>query len=492
MNRQIRTLGIGLMVLFVALFIQLNVVQVVRADRYDADPGNNRTVVRDFTRPRGSIVTADGAIMAESVPTGDRYHYQRRYPTGELFANVSGYFSFTLGSTQLERTQNATLSGTTSRLELQGLGNLFNDQVNTGDVVTTLRADLQQVAKDALGDRDGSVVLLDPRTGAIKALWSFPSYDPNLIASHDFEAAKAAKTFYDAFPGKPLLANSYQERYLPGSTFKVITATAALESGKYTLDSYFPPVDSYLPPQTTKPIHNYGGSTCGGTFVEVFRRSCNTAFAEMAVNVGAPDMVATAERYGFNFAPPFDLPRPAKSVFGTVADFVNNIPLLAIAGFGQGNTQATPLEMALVASAVANGGEIMTPYVVDKTIDRQGHTLTQTTPSPWRKAMEPQTATTLRDLMVEVVNNGTAKCCMQLAGGIQAAAKTGTAQLNPEGQPPASHAWIIAFAPAAQPPYAVAVMVKATPEVTAGTGGTVAGPIAKTVLDAALALPEGA
>ena len=363
MNRQIRTLGIGLMVLFVALFIQLNVVQVVRADRYDADPGNNRTVVRDFTRPRGSIVTADGAVMAESVPTGDRYRYQRRYPTGELFANVSGYFSFTLGSTQLERTQNATLSGTTSRLELQGLGNLFNDQVNTGDVVTTLRADLQQVAKDALGDRDGSVVLLDPHTGAIKALWSFPSYDPNLIASHDFEAAKAAKTFYDAFPGKPLLANSYQERYLPGSTFKVITATAALESGKYTLDSYFPPVESYLPPQTTKPIHNYGGSTCGGTFVEVFRRSCNTAFAEMAVNVGAPDMVATAERYGFNFAPPFDLPRPAKSVFGTVADFVNNIPLLAIAGFGQGNTQATPLEMALVASAVANGGEIMTPYV---------------------------------------------------------------------------------------------------------------------------------
>ena len=282
MNRQIRTLGIGLMVLFVALFIQLNVVQVVRADRYDADPGNNRTVVRDFTRPRGSIVTADGAVMAESVPTGDRYRYQRRYPTGELFANVSGYFSFTLGSTQLERTQNATLSGTTSRLELQGLGNLFNDEVNTGDVVTTLRADLQQVAKDALGDRDGSVVLLDPRTGAIKALWSFPSYDPNLIASHDFSAAKAAKTFYDAFPGKPLLANSYQERYLPGSTFKVITATAALESGKYTLDSYFPPVDSYLPPQTTKPIHNYGGSTCGGTFVEVFRRSCNTAFAEMA------------------------------------------------------------------------------------------------------------------------------------------------------------------------------------------------------------------
>jgi peptidoglycan glycosyltransferase len=167
-----------------------------------------------------------------------------------------------------------------------------------------------------------------------------PSYDPNLVASHDFSAAKAAKTFYDAFPGKPLLANSYQERYLPGSTFKVITATAALESGKYTLDSYFPPVDSYLPPQTTKPIHNYGGSTCGGTFVEVFRRSCNTAFAEMAVNVGAPDMVATAEPLRLQLRAALR-PAPASEVGSDRPDFVNNIPLLAIAGFGQGNTQAT-------------------------------------------------------------------------------------------------------------------------------------------------------
>ena len=492
MNRQIRSLGAGLMVLFCLLFVQLNLVQVVRADRYDADPGNNRAVVRDFTRPRGSILTADGVVIAESVPSTDRYRYQRVYPTGELFANVSGYFSFTLGSTQLEKTQNDTLSGNTPQLQLEGLRHLFSDQVDTGDVVSTLRADLQQVAKDALGERDGSVVLLDPSTGAVKALWSYPSYDPNLIASHDFEAAKAAKTFYDAAPGKPLLANSYQERYLPGSTFKVVTATAALESGLYTLDSEFPPVDSYLPPQTTDPIENFEGTTCGGTFVEVFRRSCNTAFAEMAVNVGAPDMVATAERMGFNQAPPFDLPRPARSVFGTVADFVGNIPLLAIGGFGQGNTQATPLEMALVASAVANGGELMTPHVVDQTISREGRVLTRTKPTVWRRGMEPDTALTLRGLMIEVVNNGTARCCLQLAGGAQAAAKTGTAQLNPKGQPPASHAWVIAFAPAAQPRYAVAVMVKAAPEVTAGTGGTVAGPIAQQVLNAALALPEGA
>jgi peptidoglycan glycosyltransferase len=489
-NRQIRNLGLGLIVLFTALFVQLNLTQVVRADKYDADPANDRAVVRDFTHPRGSITTADGVTIADSVASNDRYRYQRRYPTGDLFANVSGYFSFTLGSTQLEKTQNDVLSGNTTEQQLQGLQNLFNDKVNTGDVVLTLRNDIQEVAKQALGGRDGSVVVLDPRDGAIKALWSYPSYDPNLIAGHDFSKAKDAKQLYDASPGKPLLANSYQERYLPGSTFKVMTATAALESGTYNLDSEFPPTNSYTPPQTTNPIHNYGGTTCGGDFAEVFRRSCNTAFAEMAVNVGAQDMVATAERYGFNGAPPFDLPRAAASVFGTVADFQDNVPLLAIAGFGQGNTQATPLQMALVASAVANGGNVMTPHVVDRTLNADGQVLSRTKPSVWRRALDPETALTLNGLMIQVVNEGTARCCMQLANGIQAAAKTGTAQLNPEGEPPASHAWIIAFAPAEKPRYAIAVMVKAAPEVTAGTGGTVAGPIAKQVLDFALSLPD--
>ena len=276
--------------LFVALFIQLNVVQVVRADRYDADPGNNRTVVRDFTRPRGSIVTADGAVMAESVPTGDRFRYQRRYPTGELFANVSGYFSFTLGSTQLERTQNATLSGTTSRLELQGLGNLFNDQVNTGDVVTTLRADLQQVAKDALGDRDGSVVLLDPRTGAIMALWSFPSYDPNLIASHDFTAAKAAKR-----STTPTRASRSWPTATGSATCPARRSRSSPRPRRWRAASHARlvlPTGRLLPPAPDDPADpQLRRLDVRRHLVEVFRRSCNTAFAEMGVDVGAPDMV---------------------------------------------------------------------------------------------------------------------------------------------------------------------------------------------------------
>jgi peptidoglycan glycosyltransferase len=199
-------------------------------------------------------------------------------------------------------------------------------------------------------------------------------------------------------------------------------------------------------------------------------------------------MVDKAQDYGFNGRPPFDLPRPAVSTFGTVEFFEDNIPLLAIGGFGQGETKASPLQMALVAAGVANGGVIMEPYVVAETRGPDGNVLDRTEPTAWRTAIEPDLAATMRDLMVEVVNDGTARCCMQLANGVQAAAKTGTAQLNPEGAPPASHAWIIAFAPAEAPRYAIAVMVKAAPEVTAGTGGTVAGPIARQVLDAALAL----
>jgi penicillin-binding protein A len=487
-NRQIRRLTVGLLVCFTVVFIQLNVVQIVRADRYNEDTANDREAVRDFSRDRGAIITADQVIVAESIDSNDRFKKQRRYPTGDLFGHVTGYLSFVYGSDGVERTYNDVLAGRTAELQLENLDELFSDRTNVGDVVLTLRRDLQEVARQALGEREGSVVLLDPRSGAVQAMWSFPSYDPNMLASHDFEAVGAIRTLLLADPRNPLLANSYRENYLTGSTFKVVTASAALESGIYTLDSFFPPTDSYTPPQTDNPIQNYEGTTCGGTFVDVFRRSCNTAFAEMSVTLGPDIMVDKAQDYGFNGRPPFDLPRPAVSTFGTVEFFEDNIPLLAIGGFGQGETKASPLQMALVAAGVANGGVIMEPYVVAETRGPDGNVLDRTEPTAWRTAIEPDLAATMRDLMVEVVNDGTARCCMQLANGVQAAAKTGTAQLNPEGAPPASHAWIIAFAPAEAPRYAIAVMVKAAPEVTAGTGGTVAGPIARQVLDAALAL----
>jgi len=270
---------------------------------------------------------------------------------------------------------------------------------------------------------------------------------------------------------------------MPGSTFKVITTAAALDAGVVTVESVFADEAEFLPPQTDDPIMNYGGTTCGGDLAEVFIRSCNTAFARISLQLGPEAMVAAAKRFGVGVEIPIDLPRPAVARFGTVIDFANNLPLLAIGGFGQANDKIVPLQMCMIASTVAAGGKMMTPYVVDATLAHDGSVLERTTPSVYKTPIKASTAFTLTQLMVDVVNKGTGKP-MQLANGIQAAAKTGTAQLNATGEPQRSHAWITGFAPAEAPRYAISVVLKGTnDEISASTGGRLAGPIAKTVLD---------
>ena len=275
---------------------------------------------------------------------------------------------------------------------------------------------------------------------------------------------------------------------MPGSTFKVLTATAGFENSALKLDSSFDVSKEWLPPNTQIPIQNYGGELCGGQMQRVFEISCNIPFAQTSLALGADKMVAAVNNFGFNEKAPLDLPDVAASFFGQVKDFDQDAPKLAQSGFGQNAVQGTPLEMALVASAVANKGKIMAPYVVEETRDSGGGVLAKAKPKEWKTAMSPQTAATLNSFMMGVVNNGTARCCMKLDNGIQAAAKTGTAQLRgptePGGQ--SSHAWIIGFAPAEHPVVAFAVFVKASPEVTAGVGGTIAGPIARQLLNKAL------
>jgi peptidoglycan glycosyltransferase len=494
-NKQLRRLGLGLIACFAVLFLQLNYLQVVKADSYNNDPRNDRKIVRDFSRPRGVIVTADGTIVAQSVASNDHFELQRLYPTGDLFAGVGGYFSFVYGADGVERQYNDVLAGQTPQQKLRGFANLFNDDVNTGDVVLTLRADIQRLAKQALGPREGSVVVSDPRTGAILALWSWPTYDPNRIATHHFDAATAARQQLLADPRKPLLMNAFQERYMPGSTFKVVTATAALRSGQFNLTSFFPPTDSFTVPARPIPIRNYGGEVCGGTLPEVFARSCNTAFAEIGTTLGPEAMVGAAESFGFNKTVPIDLPSPAKSFFPSVSFFRNDVPngvspKLATSSFGQDEPAATPLQLNMAAVAVANKGVIMTPHVVAQTKDSDGAVLSTTRPKPWLTPMDAGTAATMNQFMVGVVRNGTARCCLQLANGVQAAAKTGTAQLAPAGSPEASHAWITAFAPAENPRVVVTVFVKATPEVSSGVGATVAGPVARQILDYVMTLRD--
>ena len=491
MNKQIRRLAIALLACYLVLFVQLNVLAVGRQQELNADPRNNRQTERDFNRPRGAIVAADGTVLARSVPSprGDQFRYQREYPTGDLFGNVTGYYTFSFGSTQIERTQNDVLMGDTDEQKLRAIGGLFSGTDNTGSVLLTMRSDVQQVAADALGTREGSVAVMDPHTGAVIAMISNPRYNPADVAVHNSTQAEKALTFLNAVPGKPLLANAYQERYMPGSSFKVITTSIALEAGVTTLERVFPDTKSFVPPQTTDPIQNFGGTVCGGSMVEVFYRSCNIPFAQLALDLGPDLMVAGTKKWGIGEKVPIDLPAPAASSFGEVSDFTNQLPLLAIGGFGQGSTTMVPMHMAMVASTIANGGVMMKPHVVDAALDHSGGVLSRTTPSVWKTPIEPGTAQTLTSLMIEVVNKGTGRP-IQLDGGIQAAAKTGTAQLNTTG-PERSNAWIIGFAPAEAPQYAIAVVLKGGPndEISAGTGGKLAGPIAKQVLDYLFAHP---
>ena len=502
MNGQIRKVAAGLLACYLALFVRLNLLQIADAPDLNRRPDNGRAVERDFNRPRGDVVTADGKLVAHSDEVEGRFRYQRTYPTGELFAHVVGSYSFLFGSDGVERQYHDELAGRTAEFQLRGLADPFGDTPNVGTVVLTLRSDVQQAARNALGERKGSVVALDPRTGAILALWSYPSYDPNVTASNDSISARAFREALFANPDKPTLARTYRERFFPGSTFKVVTAAAGLESEAVTPElPAYPRANSYTPPLTTKAIANFGGSTCGGTLFDILAVSCNSAFARMGAETIGPDaMIAEAEDFGFGLVPPLDLPQGVRSVFPDgfgrrlrdgaepgSAGVYENTPGLAQAAIGQGNVSATPLQMALVAAAVANGGTIMTPHVMSEIRDRGGEVMDRFGDRPWREATTASTATTMRAAMIGVVENGTASALA--IGGREVGGKTGTAQLGTS--PPKSHAWIIAFAgdPGRPPEVVVSVIVEGQDGASEQTGGRVAAPIARAVLEAALAGP---
>ena len=485
MNKKIRQLAFGMMVLYVLLFAATNYWQVGRASDLNADPDNYRAIRREFDRPRGDIVTADGLVVAHSIPTpqGSTFPFRREYPLGTLYAGVTGYYSFGFGATQVERTQNAELTGQTAQQVIGNLEDIVRGTDGTGDVWLTIDSELQAAARDALNGRNGSVVMLD-MDGRILAMYSNPTYDPNVIVNPDFDAAGDAMRALLEDEDDPLLNHAYQERFMPGSTFKVITTGIALEAGVVFTDTQFDRVTEWTPPQTSNPIQNYDGSNCGGDLREVFRRSCNVPFAQTALEVGVDGMIAGTQAWGIGQPIPIDLPRPAASTFGSTDNLDQQLPIVAMRGFGQQEDQMVPLHMAMVAQTVANGGEMMEPFVVDHTTDSQNRTLTRTDPQVWLRPISPETAATLNELMQGVVTDGTASCCLGISG-IRIAAKTGTAQLNDTGEPEESHAWIIAFAPADNPRFAVAVMLEAQPEVSVSTGGRLAGPIAQRMLEVA-------
>jgi peptidoglycan glycosyltransferase len=481
-NPQIRRLGVVLVVLFCALFFQLNWLQVIHANALNNNPGNSRAVVRDFIQPRGVIQTADGQVIAESVPSGDSFKVQRRYPQGELYAHLTGYFSFTYGSEGVEREYNDALTGKVRKSSFDPR-DLLVERSKTANVTLTVNSKLQKIATDQLGNRKGSVVALDPTTGAILAFADYPSYDPNTLASHDQDAVRQAWSALNADAGKPLLPRTYRERFFPGSSFKVVTSAVALATGGVTVTMPIYPnlVELPLPNAGGQTLSNFAGERCGGPLPEALRISCNTAFGQIGLDLGGAKLTAGAEAFGFNKVPPLDLPFGASSTFPPASDFDRDKPALAKSAIGQQDVASTPLQMALVAAGIANNGVIMTPHVMSEVRDTEGSVVQTYDNKPWLTAVPPDVAHTVRDMMVGVVNGGTGTAAR--IPGISVAGKTGTAQTGQN----TSHTWFIAFAPAEAPRVAVAVIVENQPNVNEATGGVIAAPIAQAVMRAALA-----
>ena len=508
MNQQIVRLGVGLMIGYAILFAQLNNIQFFGAEELENHPSNSRPLVADFGAPRGEIRASDGTVLAESVELEEGvFERQRQYPTGELFAEVTGFFSFDSGTDGLEATFDSELRGEQNQLS-DALRGLLGGEVNTSDLETSLSVAMQETARDALGERRGSVVALDPTTGEVLSLWSWPSYDPNPLASVNTGEARAARGELLADANNPLLPRTTREVFFPGSTFKVVTAAAALESDVVELDTpVFDTVTSYTPPLTNNPLNNFNGSSCGGALIEMLARSCNAGFAQLAVElVGAQALVDTAEDFGFGDVPPIELPRVVASVMptefgadlGTNVDIspslvaqlddptplalTDDVPSLAQSAIGQFDVRATPLQMALIAAGVANNGEVPNPHIVTRLIDAEGNVTNVGDTDPWRRAVSTDTAAELRDAMVAVVESGTGQSLQ--TPGLVVGAKTGTAQLT--GEQVATHAWVIAFAGQTvdTPEIALAVIVEADQDAGEQTGGRVAGPIAQLLLQA--------
>jgi peptidoglycan glycosyltransferase len=482
MNVGIRRVGLVIMVLFIGLVAQLTYLQVADSKKLADDPHNARKFLEDLRQPRGEIVTSDGFVVAKSVPTDDEFRYQRVYPTlsAKLFSQVVGYQSIQFGSVGVEGKYSKQLAGKDLGLVTKSLRQLFAGQSPTGTVVLTLSAKAQVAAAKALDGRRGSVVVLDVRTGGIVAMYSNPTFDPNLLATHKVKDAQLAYEFLNAVPEKPLLARAWREIYPPGSTFKTVTAATALQDGIDTKKE-FPQLTELPLPLTTNVLQNFGGERCGGTLEESYIESCNTTFGQVGLDLG--DRLATGvQRFGVDTSPPpSDLdPSIVRSIGPAPGSFKSEAPLFAQAAIGQGPVAVTPLQMALVAEAVATGGVILQPHVVERIEGPNGAVVRKVPTKEWQRAMDPATAATLKQYMIQVVQRGTGTAAQ--IPGIEVAGKTGTAETGTNENP---HAWFIALAPADAPQYAVAVLVEhggqsgANAEVT---GGRVAAPVAAEVL----------
>jgi peptidoglycan glycosyltransferase len=484
MNGPLKRAALACMLMFGLLMLNINYLQAVQADEFRGDARNKRNFFERYDVQRGRI-TAGNEVLAESVEKPDSdYRFQRHYPHGPLYAHVTGFFS-PESTSFIENSRNQLLDGSSADLLIRRSIDLFTGEATKGaNVDLTLLPKAQQAAYDGLraSGKRGAAVALDPKTGAILAMVSLPTYDPNKLSTTVKEDVFAHYNDLAKDKNQPLLNRTIDRTYPPGSTFKVVTAAAFLEDD----DSRGPQTVVEAPqvldlPNTTSDLPNSGGAACGtGQVPLVFalERSCNTPFGKIAMDLGYDAMHEQAEKFGIGLEPPEIPMLVARSDFGREVDKA----ALAQAAIGQRDNQMTPLQMGMIAAGIANGGTVMKPYLVNKVADAQGGEVETADPEEFAEAVSTGTADKLREMMVSVVRNGTASAA-QIAG-VNVAGKTGTAE-TAEGQDP--HAWFISFAPAEDPKVAVAIIVESGSKAgSEASGGVTAAPIAKSIMEAVL------
>ncbi|MGW1779568.1 penicillin-binding transpeptidase domain-containing protein [Streptomyces sp. NPDC002143] len=485
MNKPLRRIAIFCGLLVLTLLLRDNYLQYVKADSLASDTKNRRVNITRYSTPRGNIIV-DGKAITGSVETTGDYKYKRTWINGPMWAPVTGFSSQAFGANQLEKLEDGILSGNDDRLFFRNtLDMITGKDKEGGSVITTLNAAAQKAAYEGLGSKKGAVAAIEPSTGKILALVSTPSYDPSKFAgSSDSDAAAWSAVKKENDPDDPMLNRALRETYPPGSTFKVVTAAAALENGEVSgIDEKTETPDPFKLPESSSKLTNEHGECENATLRYALMVSCNTVFAKMADNVGNEKMIEQAEKFGFNEAE-LDTPvRAAESIYPK-----DNRPQNAQDGIGQASNRATPLQMAMVASAVANDGKLMKPYMVDQLKAANLDTIETTEPQQLSQAVSSKTAQALQEMMETVVDDPQGTGGKAKISGVVVGGKTGTAQhgLNNSEKP---YAWFISYAKLSDgsAPVAVAVVVEDGAANRGDiTGGGLAGPIARDVMKAVI------
>ena len=485
MNKSLRQLFNAVIVLFVILGISSTIIMVVRANSLNADSRNMRALYHEYAAPRGAILASDGTVMAMSDPIDDSFQYQRKYTNGNVYAPVTGYYSITSPADRgIEASRDRLLSGQSDSLWMDRAKSLFTGTQNKGaSIETSINPRMQETAYRMLGGMSGSVVAIEPSTGRILAMVSTPSYDPGALTGHDSSDASRAYQELAGSADNPMLNRATSQLYPPGSTFKVVVAAAALESGQYSPDSEIPAGASYTLPGTAYDMTN---ATAAGDGVngkismqDALAYSSNTAFSQLGVSLGGKTIADQAKKFGYGSTITLDGTNSSGSPMRAVASRFpgeQTPDKIALASIGQGDTLATPLQDAMIAAAVANGGKLMQPTLVDRVRSSDLSVISETTPSVYSQTFSADTSQALTEMMEGVTTKSYPD--LQIPG-MQVAAKSGTAQIGAGNT--SNDGWMIGFAPADKPKVAVAVVVHGI----SSYGMEIAGPIMKSVMQEA-------